>query len=90
MVHTVGIIGVNGNVGAPTAKALAKIAEAGKVKLVIFHRESSDLSAFQKGDNVEFCVLDMTAAPEKIGELVKGVNVFMSVTVSYCSVQSSH
>lgn len=41
MVHTVGIVGVNGNIGAPTAKRLVKAAQEDRINLIIFHRESS-------------------------------------------------
>lgn len=77
MVHTVGIAGINGNVGAPTAKALAKAAEEGKIKLVIFHREGSKPAAISAGENVEFRVLDFSDDVEKIETAVRGINVFM-------------
>lgn len=76
--HTVGLVGVNGNVGAPTAKLLIKAAEEGKINTVIFHRANTDLSGLSKGKNVEFRILNFDDTPDKIGEVVKGVNIFMS------------
>ncbi|KAK5676767.1 hypothetical protein LTS10_010531 [Elasticomyces elasticus] len=78
MVHTVGIVGVSGNVGAPTAKYLAQAAGEGKIKLVLFHRANSDTSAIPGGQSVELRVLEFDDSPEKIKEAVKGVNVFIS------------
>ncbi|KAK3638518.1 hypothetical protein LTR56_012990 [Elasticomyces elasticus] len=78
MIHTVGIVGVSGNVGAPTAKYLAQAAGEGKIKLVLFHRTNSDTSAFPDGQSVELRVLEFDDSPEKIKEAVKGVNVFIS------------
>lgn len=76
MVHTVGIVGVNGNVGAPTAQALTKAAEKDSIKLIIFHRPNTKLDGLG-GKNVEFRAFDFDDPSDKIEAAVKGVNVFM-------------
>nr|POF16679.1 hypothetical protein CFP56_71320 [Quercus suber] len=78
MVHTVGIVGVNGNVGAPTAKALAGAAEQGKIHLIIFSREGSTAKGLSPSQNVEFRTLNFDDPPEKIQAALAGVNVFIS------------
>lgn len=77
MVHTVGIVGINGNVGAPAVRALLKAVDSGKIKLVIFHRASSKLDGLKEGPNVEFKVLDFDGPAQALEEAVKGVNIFM-------------
>ncbi|KAK3110410.1 hypothetical protein LTR53_015332 [Teratosphaeriaceae sp. CCFEE 6253] len=80
MVHTVGIVGLTGNVGLPTTKHLIHAANNGEIHLVVFHRAGTDLAALpKKGENVEFRVLSFEDPPEKIGEVVKGVNVFIRI-----------
>ncbi|KAK3109649.1 hypothetical protein LTR53_016867 [Teratosphaeriaceae sp. CCFEE 6253] len=80
MVHTVGIVGLTGNVGLPTTKALIRAADAGTIHLIVFHRADTDLSILPKAGsgNVEFRVLSFEDPAEKIGEAVRGVNVFIS------------
>ena len=77
MTHTVGIFGVNGNVGAPTAKLLAQAASEDKIKLVIFSRPGSTPKGLSQGKNVEFKELDIEGAVEPIEQAVKGINFFM-------------
>lgn len=81
MVHTVGIAGVNGNVGAPTVKLLATAAAEGKIKLVVFHRDGSTAKDVSQGKNVEFRILNYEDPPEKIESAVAGINVFMRVSL---------
>lgn len=78
MVHTVGISGVNGNVGAPATKYLVQAAKEGKLNLVIFHRAGTKPSGYD-GANVSFRELSYEDSEEKILEAVKGVNTFMYV-----------
>ncbi|KAF2163815.1 hypothetical protein M409DRAFT_57292 [Zasmidium cellare ATCC 36951] len=75
--HTVGILGINGNLGKPTAQHLVKAAEQDKIKLVIFHREGK-AGDFKPGKNVELRVIDLDGPTDKLEEAVKGVNVFVS------------
>ena len=77
MVHTVGINGVNGNVGAPTAQRLVAAAAEGKINLVIFHREGSSTNGLSASKTVELRVLNFDDPPEKIEAAVKGINTFM-------------
>lgn len=77
MVHTVGIFGVSGNVGAATLPRLSVAARNGEIKLIIFHRESSSVDNLPTGQNIELRVLDYVHSPAQIEEAVKGVNVFM-------------
>lgn len=77
MVHTVGIAGVNGNVGAPTAKLLAQAAEQGKIKLILLLRDGSKADGISASENVEFRTLNFDDPAEKIQEAVAGINVFM-------------
>lgn len=74
--HTVGILGINGNVGKPTTKLLVKAAEQDKIKLIILHREGKP-GDFKPGKNVELRVIDLEGPEQKIEEAVKGVNVFV-------------
>lgn len=76
MVHTVGIVGVNGNVGSSVAKILAKDAKEGKIKLVLIHREGSTPNFLLPGDSVEFRVINYDE-PSSIEAAVKGIHVFM-------------
>ena len=77
MVHTVGITGVNGNVGAVAAKFLVRAAQEDKIKLIVFYREGSTAKGLVPGKNVELKVLNFDDPPDKIEQAVKGVNVFM-------------
>ncbi|KAK4502304.1 hypothetical protein PRZ48_005729 [Zasmidium cellare] len=78
MVHTVGIVGVTGNVGKPTTKYLIQAASEGKIKLVIFHREGSKLDGIEASKNVEQRPINFEDPVEKLEEAVKGINVFIS------------
>ncbi|TKA64146.1 hypothetical protein B0A55_09295 [Friedmanniomyces simplex] len=83
MLHTVGIAGITGNVGAPTTKSLIQAAGEGKINLIIFHRASTDLTGLstatnKRSENVEFRVLEFADPPAKIAEVVRGVNIFIS------------
>ncbi|KAK4503473.1 hypothetical protein PRZ48_004388 [Zasmidium cellare] len=75
--HSVGILGVNGNLGKPTAQVLIKAAEQDKIKLIIFHREGK-AGDFKAGKNVELRVIDLDGPKEKVEEVVRGVNIFVS------------
>lgn len=77
MPHTVGIAGVNGNVGRPAVKALAKAADEGKINLVVFHRPTTKLDHIQQGPNVEFRLLNLDGEEEELDKAVKGVDVFV-------------
>lgn len=78
MVHTVGILGVTGNVGAPTVQRLIGEAKEGKIKLVIFHRASTNLSGLSiDGNNVELRTLDYEDSVENISKAVRGIHVLM-------------
>lgn len=74
--HTVGIFGINGNLGKPTAQLLVEAAEQGKIRLIIFHREGKP-GDFKSSKNVELRVLDLDGPTQKVEEAVKGVNVFV-------------
>ncbi|GAM89378.1 hypothetical protein ANO11243_074150 [Dothideomycetidae sp. 11243] len=78
MVHTVGLTGINGNVGVPTLQYLAKGAEQGKFKLVVFHREGTAPKHVSTGPNIEFRLLDFEDPVEKLEEQVKGINTMIS------------
>ena len=78
MVHTVGLIGANGNVGSPAAKKLASSAKDGKIKLVILHRAGKpprDIAADQ--DTIQLRVVDLDGPAPDIEAAVQGINVFM-------------
>lgn len=78
MVHTVGIVGVNGNVGAPTAALLSAAANSGKINLIIFHRTGSTAKNLTQSKNVSFRELNFDDPAEKIESAVAGVNTFIS------------
>lgn len=78
MVHTVGLLGVNGLLGNPTAKVLAQFAREGKLNLVLLHREGKppkDIDA--QHENIELRIIDLDAPASQLEEAVKGINVFM-------------
>lgn len=77
MVHTVGITGVNGNVGAAALPGLVKAAREENIKLIIFHREGSSVTGASQEKNIELRVLQFEDPAEKIEQAIKGVNVFM-------------
>lgn len=74
--HTVGIVGINGNLGRPTTQLLVKAAEQDKIHLIVFHREGK-AGDFKSGKNVELRVIDLDGPTQKIEEAVKGVNIFV-------------
>ena len=76
MVHTVGIVGVNGNVGSSIAKLLAKDASYGKIKLILLHREGSTPDFLSPGGNIEFRIINYED-PSNIEAAVRGIHVFM-------------
>ncbi|KAL9107808.1 MAG: hypothetical protein Q9227_007323 [Pyrenula ochraceoflavens] len=78
MVHTVGIIGANGRVGASAAKGLAEAVKEGKIKLVILHRPGNAPKGFDTLHNVELRVLDLESPASEIEKSVLGIQVFIS------------
>lgn len=78
MIDTVGIAGVNGNIGAPTARSLAKAADQGKINLVVFLRDGSTVKDLTLGKNAEYRTLNFDDSPEEVAAAVVGVNVFIS------------
>lgn len=77
MVHTVGIVGISGNVGAPTVRLLAESAKKGEIKLVILYREGSLSKDLSDLKNTETRVINFEDPPQKLDQAVKGINVFM-------------
>lgn len=77
MAHTVGIAGVNGNVGVPAVKALVKAAQGGKINLVVLHRPTTKLDHIQQGPNIEFRLLNLDGSHEELDKAVKGIDVFV-------------
>lgn len=74
--HTVGIVGINGNIGRPTTRLLVEAAEQDKINLVIFHREGK-AGEFKQGKNVELRTIDLEGPAQQIEAAVRGVNVFV-------------
>lgn len=75
-INTVGVLGHTGRVGSQLVKNLIEYHQQGKVKLVVLHRPSSDISALPEG--VETRVIELAKdEPEKHLEAVKGLNVVM-------------
>ena len=75
-ITTVGVLGHTGRVGSHLVKHLIEYHRQGKVKLVILHRPSSNISNLPKG--VETRMVDLTKdEPDKHLEAVKGLNVVM-------------
>lgn len=77
MVHTVGIVGVNGNVGGRTSRLLIEAARQGKIKLVLFYREENRVKSICTGYNVETRFLNFDDKAESIELAIRGINVFM-------------
>lgn len=74
--HTVGILGINGNLGSHLFRHLVAAHDAGKLEVVVLHRPSSDLSAVPHG--IEKRVLDLEKANKaEVQSAVKGLNIVM-------------
>ncbi|TXT10724.1 hypothetical protein VHUM_02229 [Vanrija humicola] len=77
MPSTVALIGGTGLLGSHILTALARAQEAGKYKVVAFHRQSSDTSKWPKG--VEKRVLDNDkASATEVAEALKGVDILLA------------
>ena len=77
--HTVGVIGHNGNLGRAALIPLLGLHDSQKIKLVIFHRPSSNLSSIPA--EVEKRVLDLDSKDSTaIKSAIKGINIIMWVS----------
>ncbi|KAL1409017.1 hypothetical protein Q8F55_005841 [Vanrija albida] len=77
MPNTVALIGGTGLLGSHILTALAKAQEAGKYKVVAFHRASSDTSKWPAG--VERRVLDTDkATAAEVASALKGVDILLA------------
>ena len=75
-------MGANGLVGGATARLLAQSAKDGKIKLVIAHRTGNPPKGLEAGNNIEFRELNLDDPAPQLEAAVKGINTFMSVTLS--------
>lgn len=76
--HTVGLLGHTGRIGAYALKHLLKAHQEGTIKLIVLHRPSSDVSANRVPQDVERRVLDLKKGSEgEIKEAVKGLQVLV-------------
>lgn len=74
--HTIGLLSHTGGIGKAVLSTLLPAHKAGQVKLVVFHRSSSDLTAIPA--DVEKREIDLEKPDTaKLEEQVKGINVFM-------------
>lgn len=73
MVHTVGLVGASGYIGAPTLKLLAQSAIAGKIILVVLHRPGR-VPSVAEDKNIELRVFDPQG---DVTGAVRGINVLM-------------
>jgi len=73
--HTVGILGHNGLVGAALIPSLVKAHQANQLKLVVLHRATSDVSKIPSG--IEKRVIDLAAGVDAIKSVVKGINILL-------------
>ncbi|CAD6573784.1 MAG: hypothetical protein TREMPRED_000909 [Tremellales sp. Tagirdzhanova-0007] len=79
--HTVGVIGHNGNLGRAALIPLLGLHDSQKIKLVIFHRPSSNLSSIPA--EVEKRVLDLDSKDSTaIKSAIKGINIIISMLAS--------
>jgi len=75
---TVALHGHNGNVGSATLSHLIKAHRSGKIKLVMLHRASSDLSTVPS--DVEKRVIDLESGDLATNQkAVAGLNIVMYV-----------
>lgn len=73
---TVGLLGINGNLGSVLFKHLLSAHQAKRLTLVVLHRPSSDLSSVPQG--VETRALDLDKGDkEALQKAVKGLQVVM-------------
>lgn len=77
MVHTIGLIGVNGNVGSAAAKTLASSVKDGKIKLVILHRAGRPPKGLKDEKLMQLRVIDLDGPAANIEAAVQGINLFM-------------
>lgn len=78
--HTVGVIGHSGNLGKAALVPLLGLHNSQKIKLVILHRPSSDLSTLPVG--IEKRVLDLESQDStNIKYAVKGIHIIMCVSL---------
>jgi nucleoside-diphosphate-sugar epimerase len=74
--HTVGIIGINGNLGSHLFRHIVAAHTAGKLDVVVLHRPSSDVSSVPSG--IEKRALDLEKADKaEVQRAVKGLNIIM-------------
>ncbi|KAI5480111.1 hypothetical protein MNV49_001771 [Pseudohyphozyma bogoriensis] len=78
MVHTVGLIGANGNLGAPTLSHLVNAVRERKINHVVLYRPGSKPVSIANEPNVEFRELDLeTASPDAVAAAVSGLQVLI-------------
>jgi hypothetical protein len=76
--HTVGLLGHTGRIGAQAFKHLLEAHKAGTITLIVLHRPSSDVSTDRVPPDVEKRVLDLKRGSEaQIKEAVKGLQVLV-------------
>ena len=74
--HTVALMGHTGRTGRPALNHLAEAHAAGKIKLIVVHRPSSDTSIVPPG--IETRVIDLDKNDEgEIAAAVRGVEIFL-------------
>ncbi|ORY29160.1 hypothetical protein BCR39DRAFT_454166, partial [Naematelia encephala] len=77
MSHTIGLLGHTGGIGKAIFSTLLPAVEEGKVKLVVFHRASSDVSNVPS--TIEKREIDLeNPDADKLAQQVKGIHTFIS------------
>lgn len=84
---TIGVLGHTGRIGSQVVKHLIKYHQQGKIRLVILHRPSSNISNLPEDVETRVIKLDKDE-PEKHFEAVKGLNVVMYVELSMVTAPS--
>ena len=78
---TIGIMGHNGRIGAALSALLVKAHQAARIKLVVLHRSSSDISKIPSG--IEKRVIDLEGDVGSLRPAFSGINVMMWVFCLY-------
>ena len=74
--HTIGLLGPNGKVGAPTVQALLRHEAQGTIKLVLLHRPNGPPRT-KLPASVQVREIDLDGESKQIESAVKGIHVFM-------------
>lgn len=78
MARTVALLGATGDLGSHLLKPLCKLASSGEIRLVVLHRQGSDIGKLNLPEKAETRVLDAdNASVDEVRKALEGVDVLM-------------